>query len=164
MTLTGAMGRVLGGLGVAVLLAAAWGPSDARAQRQDTSSLQFIENELGQLERRFLSLRLAKLQMCFRQRRCQTDFCLIRNRCFNWKSATCQALAWILLLVQSPTSIVFTRHADTVAPGLRLSQGGPEIIQTMCKAQLPVPLQPLQVRQALVANGSTQQTAYYSLI
>lgn len=51
------MTRVLGGLGVAVLLAAAWGPSDARAQRQDTSPLQFIENELGQLERRFLSLR-----------------------------------------------------------------------------------------------------------
>ncbi|GEM_PF-1871788 len=49
--------RILGGLGFALLVAVAWGPAPAQAQRVDTNRLQFIENELGQLERRFLSLR-----------------------------------------------------------------------------------------------------------
>ncbi len=57
MTTPVRFGRFLGGLGFALLLAVAWSPSSASAQRVDTNRLQFIENELGQLERRFLSLR-----------------------------------------------------------------------------------------------------------
>jgi tetratricopeptide (TPR) repeat protein len=50
-------GPLLGLLAGCALLAGAWAPTVAQAQRVDTTRLQFIETELGQLERRYLSLR-----------------------------------------------------------------------------------------------------------